>query len=137
MQGTFQMKKLIYIVLVMTVITACSDQTQTNVDDTLPKYDVTPYCHKFSSQFKKYDIEGDNYSDEVFNDCLQEEKANYEWLKTNWDLLSSKSKVFCKQAVGNPYKHYRVLKECSLAGTCLDDRENLEICAERKKQEQK
>lgn len=131
------MKKFIYIVLVMTVITSCSQekQAQTNVDDTFPEYDVTPYCQKIASRFKHNDTDKDHsYSDSMFNICLDREKVDYAWLKDNWNLLSSKSKIYCKQAVGNPNKNYNSLKMCALAGTCYGH-ENLEICAEREKQE--
>ncbi len=127
------MKKLIYIVLMITMISACSDHTQTTVDDTLPEYDVIPYCLKFSSQFKKYDIEGVfSASDSTFTDCLKEEKTNYEWLKSHWDLLSSKAKTFCKQAAGDPDEDYNVLKVCAQAVTCKEDNDNLDICIEQK-----
>ncbi len=136
MQEELQMKKLIYMALVMIMISACSDQTQTNVDDTLPTYDVAPYCQEIAGYFKHHDTdENHSYSDNIFNSCLKEEKVDYEWLKVHWNLLSSKSKIYCKQAIGNPNKNYNSLKMCTLAGTCLDDHKNLKICAERERQE--
>ena len=42
------MKKLIYIMLVMTMITACSEPTQINVDDTLPEYTMLRIVQKWA-----------------------------------------------------------------------------------------
>ncbi len=133
-QGTFQMKKLIYIVLVMTAIVACSDHTQTTVDDTLPEYDTVSYCQKFAGHFKKYGIQGEHHFNKIFNDCLQEEKSDYKWLKAHWNLVPSKLKIHCKQAVNTSRENYGVLKGCSFAAICFEDREDLKICAERRKQ---
>ncbi len=127
------MKRFLYVLLVMIMIASCSKPAQKNVDDTFPEYDINMYCHKRAELYKKDDIDGlISFSDSIFNHCLEEKKVDYEWLKTNWDLLSSKAKTFCKQAAGDPDENYSDLKVCAQVVTCKEDNDNLDICVDQK-----